>query len=667
MKFKFIDLFAGIGGFHLAMHRLGGECVFASEIDEYARLTYQENYQKISPKLFENELFNKDIRTISPKDLPDFDVLCAGFPCQPFSQAGYKRGFADNHSSERGNLFFNIAEILEAKRPKAFFLENVRGLVTHDKGKTFKIIRNILENELGYSFYYKVIQASDYGLPQLRPRVFIVGFRDEGFMNGFNFPAPIPLKFTMSDVWQGECSREIGFTIRVGGRGSDITDRRNWDNYLVDGELRRLSYVEAKKMQGFPDDFEFPVSKTQAIKQLGNSVAVDAVEAVAKNILHHLEILEDNQISENSNPNKMAIKSTKNKGEWTELLLFIKLLLDEKLYLADKNLNSTSTFFKINKVTTHNLDLEFLLSDSSTIIAKNKKDQTEKQINISEIINSSAINSLIEEIKNNSKTFEIPAFNIIQDTLGFNVIKGGNSNQKADILLDIENEIIQKEKEGFGIKSYLGSKPTLLNASGNTNFIFKIKGLEKNNKTIIDEVNKIDTKTKLKDRINKIEELGGKFEYVGAEKETMDFNLKMIDSQMPQLIGQILLCFYKERVSSMEKITKKITAKNKDKEKTKDEEILLKNKIKNLLVSILLGFFAGTKWDGSYESNGTIVMKNNGDCVGFHIVEMENLKNYLFENIKLDTPSTTRHRFGQLYSEKNGELFFKLNLQLRFN
>ena len=363
----------------------------------------------------------------------------------------------------------------------------------------------------------------------------------------------------------------------------------------------------------------------------------------------------------------MAIKSTKNKGEWTELLLFIKLLLDKKLYLADKNLNSTSTFFKINKVTTHNLDLEFLLSDSSTIIAKNKKDQTEKQINISEIINSSAINSLIEEIKNNSKTFEIPAFNIIQDTLGFNVIKGGNSNQKADILLDIENEIIQKEKEGFGIKSYLGSKPTLLNASGNTNFIFKIKGLEKNNKTIIDEVNKIDTKTKLKDRINKIEELGGKFEYVGAEKETMDFNLKMIDSQMPQLIGQILLCFYKERVSSMEKITKKITAKNKDKEKTKDEEILLKNKIKNLLVSILLGFFAGTKWDGSYESNGTIVMKNNGDCVGFHIVEMENLKNYLFENIKLDTPSTTRHRFGQLYSEKNGELFFKLNLQLRFN
>ncbi|WP_338768483.1 HpaII family restriction endonuclease [Bernardetia sp. ABR2-2B] len=661
MNFKFIDLFAGIGGFHLAMHRLGGECVFASELDDFARLTYQENYQKISPKLFEDDLFNKDIRTVSPKDLPDFDVLCAGFPCQPFSQAGYKRGFADNHNSERGNLFFNIAEILEAKKPKAFFLENVRGLVTHDKGKTFKIIRNIIENELGYSFYYKVVHASDYGLPQLRPRVFIVGFRDESFMSSFNFPSPIPLKFTMSDVWGGECSREIGFTIRVGGRGSAITDRRNWDNYLVDGQTKRLSYIEAKKMQGFPDDFEFPVSKTQAIKQLGNSVAVDAVEAVAKSLLQHLQTLENNQITQNSNSDEMAIKPTKNKGEWTELLLFIKLLLDKKLYLSDKNLNTTSSYFKINKVTTHNLDLEFLLSNSSTIISKNKFDKTEKQISISKIITPSIIQSFVEKIKKEKGTFEIPSFNIIQDELGFNVVKGGNSNQKADILLDIENEIIQKENEGFGIKSYLGSKPTLLNASGNTNFIFKVNGIEKGNKTIIDEVNQINTRTKLKDRINKIEELGGNFEYLGAERDTMDFNLKMIDSQMPKLIGEILLCFYKERVSSIEKITKRIIGKE------KDEEILLKNKIKNLLVSILLGFFAGTKWDGAFQSNGTIVMKNNGDCVGFHIVEMENLKNYLFENIKLDMPSTTRHRFGQLYSEKNGELFFKLNLQLRFS
>ena len=121
--FTFIDLFAGIGGFHLAMHRLGGKCVFASEIDSEARKTYQYNYTSISPDLFSNGYFNDDIRNITPQNIPDFDVLCAGFPCQPFSQAGYKRGFDDNHKSERGNLFFNIAEIIEAKKPKAFFLE----------------------------------------------------------------------------------------------------------------------------------------------------------------------------------------------------------------------------------------------------------------------------------------------------------------------------------------------------------------------------------------------------------------------------------------------------------------------------------------------------------------------------------------------------------------
>ena len=649
-KFTFIDLFAGIGGFHLAMHRLGGECVFASEIDDFARQTYEANYQKISPKLFKNNLFNKDIRTITPKNLPDFDILCAGFPCQPFSQAGFKRGFADNHNSERGNLFFNIVEIIEAKQPKAFFLENVRGLVTHDEGKTFKVIRNILEEELGYSFYFKIVQASDYGLPQLRPRAFMVGFRDEDFMKSFTFPPQIPLKFNMSDVWGGKCTREIGFTIRIGGRGSNIDDRRNWDNYEVDGELRRLSYIEAKKMQGFPDDFIFPVTPTQAIKQLGNSVAVDAIEAVAKNILEHLK---------NLTPKNTNLKSTKNKGEWTELLVFIKLLLDKKLSLSDEKLNKNSNSLKINKITTHNLDIEFLISNLSTITIKNKEEENERNVNISEIINTDIINLLVSKIKDSSQTFEIPEFNIIQDTLGFNVIKGGNSNQKADILLDIENYQIQKENEGFGIKSFLGSKPTLLNASGNTNFVYKINGL---NKKYIDEINAIETATKLKDRLNKIEELGGSFEYIGAERDTMDFNLQMVDSEMPKLIGQILLCFYKERISSLVDICNKLLGNTTD----NSRRILLITKVKKLLVDILLGFFAGTKWNGSYESNGTIVMKNNGDCVGFHIIEIDNLKNYLFENIKLDTPSTTRHRFGKLYLEKDGKLYFKLNLQLRF-
>jgi DNA (cytosine-5)-methyltransferase 1 len=362
-NFKFIDLFAGIGGFHLAMHKLGGECVFASEIDSYARKTYIHNFSEISPQLFKPNFFNDDIRNIVPEEIPDFDLLCAGFPCQPFSQAGHKRGFDDFHKSERGNLFFSIADILEAKRPKAYFLENVRGLINHDRGKTFKLIRSILEQDLGYSFYYQIVKASDYGLPQLRPRTFIIGFRDDSSFKSFCFPPKIPLKFTMSDVWGGVCSREIGFTLRVGGRGSPISDRRNWDSYLVDGEVKQLTYIEARKMQGFPDYFEFPVSLTQAIKQLGNSVAVDAIKAVGKNVISYMSNLESRQ-------KKMIRKN--NKGEWTELLTFIRIIAEQKIILSDENLKPTKDYFKVNKVTGHNINLDFLLVNQDEIKIVNR-------------------------------------------------------------------------------------------------------------------------------------------------------------------------------------------------------------------------------------------------------------------------------------------------------
>ncbi|MDO4762896.1 MAG: HpaII family restriction endonuclease [Flavobacteriaceae bacterium] len=646
-KITFIDLFAGIGGFHLALHQLGAECVFASEIDNHARKTYQTNFQKRSPFLFENENFNTDIRSVNPHIIPDFDILCAGFPCQPFSQAGLKRGFNDLHNSERGNLFFYIAEILQEKRPKAFFLENVQGLLKHDNGKTFQTIRKILEEELGYSFYYKVVKASDYGLPQHRPRLFMIGFRDEKVLKGFQFPFPIKLKYTLSDIFQGKCDREVGYTLRVGGRGSGIDDRRNWEFYRVDGMVKRISVKEAKKLQGFPDDFEFPVSETQAMKQLGNSVAVDAIYQVAKNVIEYLSFLEKNN-------NEM--KQTKNKGEWTELLVFLKLLIEKKLILADENLEPNNTQFNIHKITNQNLNIEFLLSNESDIVVKNKQSSEEKNIEIFRIINPTFIEKLVQFVKEKSGTFEIPDYEIVQNELGINIVKGGNSTQKSDIVLGIQNNDFYKENEGFGIKSYLGNKPTLLNASGNTNFIFKIKGLDKK---YIDEINAINTKEKLKDRLVKIGELGGTLHYERAEKDNMDFNLKMVDSQMPNLIGQILLIFYKDRVSSISEICE-ILAQN------ENDKILLENKVKKLLVDILLGFFAGTKWNGTYEANGTIVMKNNGECVAFHIIELENLRNYLFKNIKLDTPSTTRHRFGQVYIEKNEELYFKLNLQLRF-
>jgi DNA (cytosine-5)-methyltransferase 1 len=281
-KIKFIDLFAGIGGFHLAFNNVGGKCVWVSEWDKYARQTYEANFKSKEPRLFSGDRFAGDITKVDPTTIPDFDVLTGGFPCQPFSQAGKKKGFEET----RGTLFFDIAKILDEKRPRAFFLENVRGLLKHNNGDTLNTIKKVIEDELGYSFYYKVIKASDYGLPTHRPRLYMVGFRDKTIP--FEFPKAVPLTMTMSDVLGGKANKDIGFTLRVGGRASGMNDRRNWDTYLVDGVVHRLNVKESAKLMGFPDDFVFPVSETQAMKQLGNSVAVPAIQATAKEIVKAL-------------------------------------------------------------------------------------------------------------------------------------------------------------------------------------------------------------------------------------------------------------------------------------------------------------------------------------------------------------------------------------------
>ena len=282
-QLTFIDLFAGIGGFHLAFHNAGAKCVFTSEWDEFAQKTYKANFEKIEPDLFSSGNFVGDITEVDKNLIPDFDILCAGFPCQPFSQAGHKLGFDD----ARGTLFFDIAEIIRIKKPKAIFLENVRHLYKHDNGRTFALIQKILTEELGYKIDHQIVKATDHGLPQHRPRLFIVGFRDHDVE--FEFPLKRELMFTMSDVWEGKVNRTVGFTLRVGGKASPITDRRNWDGYWVDGEVRRLTPREGKKMQGFPDEFEFPVPNSQAMKQLGNSVAVTAVQDYAEKIIEALK------------------------------------------------------------------------------------------------------------------------------------------------------------------------------------------------------------------------------------------------------------------------------------------------------------------------------------------------------------------------------------------
>tara|TARA_B100001287_G_scaffold125390_2_gene105677 strand:- start:1382 stop:2635 length:1254 start_codon:yes stop_codon:yes gene_type:complete len=323
-KFKFIDLFAGIGGFRMALQNLGGKCVFTSEWDKYSKQTYEANF---------GEIPFGDITKKSTKDyVPNgFDLLCAGFPCQAFSIAGKRAGFEDT----RGTLFFDVAEIIKKKKPKAIFLENVKGLRSHDKGKTLDTILNVLRNDLGYYVPEpEILNAKHFGVPQNRERIFIVGFRKDLGITEFKYPKATNKKKVLSDILEEEevsvkyylskqylktlknhkerhASKGNGFGYEIipyngtanavvcGGMGRErnllLDDRLT--NFtpvtkikgLVNREgVRKMTPREWARLQGFPDTYKIVVSDGQAYKQFGNSVAVPAIQATAKKIIKYL-------------------------------------------------------------------------------------------------------------------------------------------------------------------------------------------------------------------------------------------------------------------------------------------------------------------------------------------------------------------------------------------
>ncbi len=307
--FTFIDLFAGIGGTRLGFEAAGGECVFTSEWDADCKKTYQANF---------GEIPHGDITKIDKKEIPNYDILVAGFPCQPFSSIGKRQGFM--HATQ-GTLFYDILRILKYKQsngqPSAFLLENVPGLVTHDKGNTFKTILKSLD-EIGYKVFYKVLDAADFGVPQQRKRIYIVGLRKDLFGNtDFDFPQPTGKKAYINDYLEENAK---GYSIskhlqesylfkKDDGRPMIIDQnsriqvktlvstyhkiQRLTGTFVRDGEtgLRLLTENECKAIMGFPKDFIIPVSRTQMYRQMGNSVAVPAVIAVAKQIAKKLKEL----------------------------------------------------------------------------------------------------------------------------------------------------------------------------------------------------------------------------------------------------------------------------------------------------------------------------------------------------------------------------------------
>jgi DNA (cytosine-5)-methyltransferase 1 len=311
--FRFIDLFCGIGGFRFAFQRAGGKCVFSSDWDKYSQITYAANFGGEKP--------HGDIYSVADNAIPEFDILCAGFPCQPFSIAGVskklslgrKHGFDDE---KQGNLFFKIADILDHHRPPAFVLENVKNLRSHDGGRTFDIIYRTLTDALGYTVYHKVIDAQSV-VPQHRERIFIVGFREPRPFEFPEFPKDgpklatileksVPDKYTLTDhLWKylqdyAKKHQAAGNGFGFGLVNGNSVTRTLSARYHKDGSEilvsqgpgknpRRLTPTECAKLMGYPPDFKIPVSDTQAYRQFGNSVVVPVVERIAKSVVAALQ------------------------------------------------------------------------------------------------------------------------------------------------------------------------------------------------------------------------------------------------------------------------------------------------------------------------------------------------------------------------------------------
>lgn len=302
-SFKFIDLFAGIGGIRLGFESVGGRCVFSSEFDEDACKTYEANF---------HEHPSGDITKIAAKDIPDFDILSGGFPCQAFSIIGKKEGFSNETC---GTLFFEIERILKEKRPPAFLLENVKNLKSHDNGNTYKVIKSHLQS-LGYNVYESVLNSLDYGVPQKRERIFIVGFLDDV---RFNFPAPIPQnqRKTLSDVLEANVGKKYYVNQRIKESRLQRIKDKNYPkpyishenmagsitphpysaclragasaNYILINDERRPTEREMLRLQGFPDTYKIVLPYGKVRKQCGNSVSVPVISAIAREMIKSLQ------------------------------------------------------------------------------------------------------------------------------------------------------------------------------------------------------------------------------------------------------------------------------------------------------------------------------------------------------------------------------------------
>lgn len=723
-KFTFIDLFAGIGGTRIAFENLGGKCVFSSEIDSFAKKSYQFNF---------GEVPFGDITQIHEQSIPDHDVLVGGFPCQAFSIAGRRGGFDDT----RGTLFFEIARILREKRPKAFFLENVKGLLNHDRGRTINVILNTLREDLGYFVPDpQIVNAADFGVPQKRDRVYIVGFRMDLGINEFEYPMPLGVKTAFIDIREENvvsskyylsdvlletlrnhrfrhASAGNGFGYEViddegianaivtGGMGRErnlIVDKRLKDFTPVThikGEvnregIRRMTPREWARLQGFPDKFDIKVSDAQAYKQFGNSVAVPAVQATGYEVISRL--LENGALNTAENESTSILEEPSdynslggvglvklNKGEWSEVYTVLKLLADGKLYAADSDLNKIESIYypliKILRSELHNSGLanyEYLYEegincadDLKIRIVDGVSNNTLLEISVEEFKEKSL--KLLEDINGGQgRAFTVSA-DIERFLQSIYISKmSERSDKKRDITIVVHDLVTGFEPElGFSIKSKLGSPATLLNASGATNFTYKFNGQTSLSDEEVDRIN--NTYSSTYERLVELDRLGYQLEFDKVDNAVFRSNMQMIDSGFPYMISELLKYYYKrESGSSMLDMIQHIENQNPCNFDTQSGHPFYKYKMKNFLVDVALGMTPNEVWQGIYDATGGyIVVKKDGDLVCYHVYNRNEFQDYLLKNTRFEAGSRSKHGFGYLYKDGN-ELFMKLNLQIRF-
>ena len=719
--FKSIDLFAGIGGIRLGFEQAFKneiETVFVSEWDENAQKTYQTNFK-------DNFSISGDITKISENDVPEFDICLAGFPCQAFSLAGKRKGFADDYKGmSRGTLFFDVARICAVKKPKVIFCENVKGLTIHDKGRTFEIIVETLR-EIGYTVFEQVLNSRDFGVPQNRERIYIVAFRNDIAPESFDFPLPIdsnkkirdileekpvPAKYYLSERYLETLKRHkakhealghgFGYEIRslddvsgaivCGGMGRErnlVVDNRQKNlqpTTHIKGEInkegiRKMTPREWARLQGFPDSYQLPLADVHLYKQFGNSVTVPVIKAIAEKIKEVLDkqpkIIEDK--------NEGLRKMTANKGEWAELYVLFKLLGEGKIYTADEKLNKDLTsYLEIVKIIREEVENTLSEYHAGTMVDIYIGGILSGSIPAVDFLNNAKI--LLDTIN----TAKGRSFGVQSSTEAFikrakitqikakSVSSLGNLGGKNDIVMQIRDpKMALVTTAGFSIKAQGEHPATLFNTAPASAFVYKLTNMSDFH---MENINALVTKKGGKDKEKRIEymkangiEMVFSGNKISPKKGRAIFtdNLDLVRGDMQEILNHVILTHYTEsgKTTKVSDICDILITKNPLSKV--NPNVFYPKAIKDFLYATFAGMTASEPWDGREVVNGGfVVAKSDGDVLVYHTRDGESFRNYLFHNTKLDRPSSSENKgypYAHVY-KVNNEYYFDLNFQVRF-